>query len=261
MPRRASRADLHPAQDGKFLTWRVMRELFRSVARPREHPLVAGGGEVWKDGGARHAVTFFRSRVRYWPASGAGCPRGHEGVSGRFTSQQITDALSQARPVSREHAEADVAAPIGQLTSAGPVSARGAGRHSTSSEPDPRRCAGLPPARLSAPLVSRTPAPARLQAVLTEGCPPGSEERLSRDGVDRTRGRDRSQRPVRGPLLPPTIPGHHAVVPHRRTPVHPVHRSTHLPDRRPRLGRSRRTTRRRTRRHRPLLHHATVPPR
>ncbi|MGY0071684.1 lasso peptide biosynthesis PqqD family chaperone (plasmid) [Streptomyces sp. QTS137] len=58
---------------------------------------------------------------RYWQLNAAGAAVLKAYLNGS-TSQQITDALFQARPVSREHAEADVNALIGQVTRAKLVS-------------------------------------------------------------------------------------------------------------------------------------------
>lgn len=66
---------------------------------------------------------------------------------------------------------------------------------------------------------------------------------------------DCRQHPVRRPVLPTTLPGHHPALPDQRHLAHLVHRSPHPTLRRTRLGRSRRPPRRRTPRHRHLPHH------
>ncbi|GAA2980197.1 hypothetical protein Sfulv_09230 [Streptomyces fulvorobeus] len=59
---------------------------------------------------------------RYWQLNTTGTTVLQAFLNGS-TPQQITDALVQARPVSREHAEADVTALIDQFFRAGLVSA------------------------------------------------------------------------------------------------------------------------------------------
>ncbi|MBT2429636.1 lasso peptide biosynthesis PqqD family chaperone [Streptomyces sp. ISL-112] len=58
---------------------------------------------------------------RYWQLNATGATVLQAFLNGS-TLQQISDALVQARPVSREHAEADVNALIDHVTRAGLVS-------------------------------------------------------------------------------------------------------------------------------------------